>query len=364
MPSARIAGDEEVHMVRHWVLRRACAIALGFGACSATLAQSNQTQTTARGDAEQWTVLTMALDGAWGVATDISVNQAIARAIRECRTKSHTEIGCGAYYTTVQAGWSLGIRCGREIIVAADRDLAEAERAALGREMDLRQHYTPGMPPCIRLLTVDPGGAIMAQSGPVDEATPTIKTAGDIPVWRTVTLGTYRDVNMLLEALDSVDCGRGEPRHAAHGDSTSRPTPCTLGDWAGQLIARPAFKMSKTPTQVDLVIVSVSELGFGADGAPIAEVHARARQLGLELCAPEVAPLLRLQYLDQPLGEFLRVAMEPIAIYSGELVELTLANGGAGLSLIGGDAGADPMAHAGARFVFMRPTRVAQPAVP
>jgi hypothetical protein len=120
--------------------------------------------------------------------------------------------------------------------------------------------------------------------------------------------------------------------------------------------------MSKTQTQVDLVVVSVSELGFGTDSALIAEVHARARQLGLELCAPEVAPLLRLQYLDQPLGEFLRIAMEPIAIYGGELVELTLANGGAALSLIGGDA--DPVAHAGARFVFVRPTRLAQPAIP
>jgi len=42
---------------------------------------------------------------------------------------------------------------------------------------------------------------------------------------------------------------------------------------------------------------------------------------------------LRLQYRDQPLGEFLDVAMEPIAIYGGDLVGLTIGNGGEGLML-------------------------------
>jgi hypothetical protein len=46
----------------------------------------------------------------------------------------------------------------------------------------------------------------------------------------------------------------------------------------------------------------------------------------------------RLQYLNQPLGEFLHIAMVPIAGRGGEPTDLTVANGGAGLVLIGGDA--------------------------
>jgi hypothetical protein len=50
-------------------------------------------------------------------------------------------------------------------------------------------------------------------------------------------------------------------------------------------------------------------------------------------CAGTVIPAeagsqLRLQYLDQPRGEFLQVAMRPIATYAGELTDLTLGNDG------------------------------------
>ena len=51
---------------------------------------------------------------------------------------------------------------------------------------------------------------------------------------------------------------------------------------------------------------------------------------------------MRLQYLDQPLGEFLRIAMTPVARYTGELVDFTVGNGGAGLVLVGGNG--DPAA--------------------
>jgi hypothetical protein len=69
----------------------------------------------------------------------------------------------------------------------------------------------------------------------------------------------------------------------------------------------------------------------------LAAVYARAQQLGFELAAAEVGPLLRLQYIDQPMGEFLIVGMEPIKTWSGEPVILNVANGGAGLVLIGQD---------------------------
>jgi hypothetical protein len=86
----------------------------------------------------------------------------------------------------------------------------------------------------------------------------------------------------------------------------------------------------------------------------LAAVYAWARQLGFELAAAEVGPLLRLQYTDQPMGEFLIVGMEPIKTWSGEPIILNVANGGAGLVLIGQDGGAGAEIPATSRFVFAR----------
>lgn len=148
-------------MVARRISGTACALAITFGALDAPLAQSASTQPAA---IEEWapdfTVLTMT-GGAWGTATDPRVNRAIHLAIERCKAMSGAKIGCGAYLTTVRGGWSLGIQCGRENIIVADRDLAEAERRALKREAELRKLYVPNMPPCARIVTVDPNGAIV-----------------------------------------------------------------------------------------------------------------------------------------------------------------------------------------------------------
>ncbi|MGO4511465.1 hypothetical protein AB4Z51_31090 [Bradyrhizobium sp. 2TAF36] len=106
---------------------------------------------------------------------------------------------------------------------------------------------------------------------------------------------------------------------------------------------------------VELLVVSAVQLGFKTDSVPLAVIYARARQLGLELAAAEVGPQLRLQYLDQPMGEFLIVGMQPIKTWSGEPVVLNVANGGAGLILIGQDGRDDAEIPATSRFLFVRP---------
>ena len=115
-------------------------------------------------DQDDWTVVTMAPDGSWGSATEPSVGQALARAIRNCKAMSGTKIGCGAQFRAIQAGWVLATRCGDRNIVVAERLLADAERAARERETDLRQHYAPDLPPCRRVLTVNPRGGVVAKS--------------------------------------------------------------------------------------------------------------------------------------------------------------------------------------------------------
>jgi hypothetical protein len=99
----------------------------------------------------------------------------------------------------------------------------------------------------------------------------------------------------------------------------------------------------------------VSALGFGEAGASLKNIYARASRLGLALGLAEVGPALRLGYLDQPLGEFLRIAMIPVARYGGEPVDFTIGNGGAGLLLIGGEFRGDLVVSGATRFVFVRP---------
>ena len=143
-------------MIGRIFLGLACAMALSLGQFGAR-AQSNWQELTASEDwMHDFTVLTMFGD-AWGSATDPAINRAIVRAIANCKAMSGAELGCGGYLTSIRAGWSLEIRCGREIIIVADKDLAEAERRASRRELVLRTHY-PEMPACVGVVTIDPTG--------------------------------------------------------------------------------------------------------------------------------------------------------------------------------------------------------------
>jgi hypothetical protein len=116
-------------------------------------------------DQEDWTVVTMAPDGAWGAATELSVGQALAKAIANCKAMSGRDIGCGSQSRVIQAGWILATRCGDRNILVAERRLADAEQAARQWQTDLREHYAPDLPPCRRVLTINPrGGVMMAKS--------------------------------------------------------------------------------------------------------------------------------------------------------------------------------------------------------
>ncbi|KRR24659.1 hypothetical protein CQ13_24910 [Bradyrhizobium retamae] len=160
-----------------------------------------------------------------------------------------------------------------------------------------------------------------------------VRSAVDVPVWKKITVGTFSDSFALRNALHAVGCGTGGS--------------------AREILARPAFTLSLTKTDLELFTVSAAELGFQTETASLGQIYARAQQLGFGLAAAEIAPHLRLQYLDQPIGEFLIIGMEPIKTWEGEPVILTVANGGAGLILIGQDGRADAEISVASRFVFV-----------
>jgi hypothetical protein len=117
-------------------------------------------------------------------------------------------------------------------------------------------------------------------------------------VWKTILLGTYKDADALKK--------------------TMKETNCKVGDWANDIMGKPAFFVTSFEKKIQLVNVSVAELGF-KNSATYKDICARAEELGLGLCPNEVGPQLRLQYKDQPKGEWLRIAMEPIADSDGHL---------------------------------------------
>src|SRR5262245_55822981 len=78
-------------------------------------------------DQDDWTVVTMAPDGSWGAATELSVNQALVKAIGNCKAMSGAKLGCGAQSRAIQAGWIVATRCGNTNIIVTERRLAHAE---------------------------------------------------------------------------------------------------------------------------------------------------------------------------------------------------------------------------------------------
>jgi hypothetical protein len=189
-------------------------------------------------------------------------------------------------------------------------------------------------------------GAVVSAAEPIVHATPSHGTQASasnnnvpakIPIWRTITLGATAGVDAYRDALDAAGI--------------------KVGVAADEILGRPAFAYATMKLEVELAIVSVAELGLEAEASSQSEIYARAKRIGLELCPAEVGPRLRLDYRDQPLGEALDVAMEPVATYSGDPTILALVNFGSGLALIGSEGRSGAMVPRNRRFVFALPTR-------
>ena len=135
----------------------ACALVLGVCQFDAR-AQSERRVAAADDDWLHDMTVLMMFGEAWGFASDPMFERAVADALTNCQKMSGTKFGCGGVFTTIRAGWTLGVRCGRTTIIVADKDLAEAERRVLSREDELRTQYRREMPTCVRVVTIDPGG--------------------------------------------------------------------------------------------------------------------------------------------------------------------------------------------------------------
>ena len=219
-------------------------------------------------------------------------------------------------------------RCVRELAVLLPVVLCAGH--ASGKR---RRNAQPRQPPALLLLRQP--GLLQSPAKP--------------HVWKTITVGGSKGVNAVRKAMETAPC------------------PIAIGDDADEILGRPAFPFFKQPVELDLVVLSVFELGFGDQNArtgvelgtsvevSLRDIYARAVSLGFELSPAEVGPALRLQYLDQPHGEFLQIAMNPVAKYTGELIRLSVAKAGTGLLLLGGNGDPAATVPGAVRFVFVRP---------
>lgn len=147
---------------------------------------------------------------------------------------------------------------------------------------------------------------------------------------------------------------------------------CVLGlDWpeymmgaAGPTIhgrkIRNQFEISKVPVTLDLVKISPKDLGLDPETRPtVGQVYSAAKKLGLELCPMEAGPQLRMQYIEQPYGEWLHIAMEPITFeYENGLdrrIMLFAVHNNGTLYLIDEDGKPGRWVDRNEQWVFVRP---------
>lgn len=111
--------------------------------------------------------------------------------------------------------------------------------------------------------------------------------------WKAVTLGTYLNCSDYRAAL--------------------RKEHVFIGPTAEAMFSHLEEKSCPGKRKAELVRVSLCTLGF-SERVPYETVCKRASESGLSLCERETALALRLSYKNQPPGEYLLIATEPVPL--------------------------------------------------
>lgn len=155
----------------------------------------------------------------------------------------------------------------------------------------------------------------------------------EFPIWKTVTLGVHKSAGGYIKALKAA-------KHR-------------IGDWANDILGKAEFTCAGMETDVDLVVLSVADLGF-KEGARYSQICEKAVEMGLALCPAEVGPALRLAYTDQPRGEWVVIAMKAITDSHRGLLVFYLEHVRVELWLSGNLGRPDDFWSSDGRFVFVR----------
>jgi hypothetical protein len=111
-------------------------------------------------------------------------------------------------------------------------------------------------------------------------------------VWKTIKIGNLKNNDRLMNKLSN------------YFQSSNRSD----NDGFRDLIQSPNFEISSEKKDIELVKVSMTELGFNLDeDIFFKDFCKRISELGLEFCPDEVAIQLRFQYQDQQVDEELEI---------------------------------------------------------
>ena len=106
------------------------------------------------------------------------------------------------------------------------------------------------------------------------------------------------------------------------------------GSYAESMIDNPDFPSEINKQSLTLVTLKVSDLGFDKGTPTTDQIYDKAKELGLELCPPEVGPEYRISYNNQPVDKWCYIAMKQIADSRGDPRVFRLVRDGDGLWLV------------------------------
>jgi hypothetical protein len=159
--------------------------------------------------------------------------------------------------------------------------------------------------------------------------------SSDPKVWRRVKLGTgVKDADGFRQSL--------------------KDNGVKISKWANDLLGKSVFSVATQEIEIDLVVVTVKELGF-KNGAMLKDIYDAAKKRGFQLCPNEVGPHLRLQYKDQTKNEWLIIGMEPITDSGGVLNVFRIDCDDSGLWLDSTYGGLGGTLSSSFSFVFVLP---------
>jgi hypothetical protein len=126
-----------------------------------------------------------------------------------------------------------------------------------------------------------------------------------------------------------------------------------ISDYAMDMLKSKDFTTLEKPESEDLIRLKVGDLGFPKGKNPTTdEIYERIEELGLELCPAETGPSYRLKYMNQPLGDWMRIGMKQITDRYGNPDVFNLERDGGGLWLDFDWAGPTAEWGPGNGFVF------------
>ena len=133
---------------------------------------------SAAAEETNWTVLTVARNGSWGIASARTQGEAIAGALQRCQAMTADESDCGAELVAFRSGLALALLCADHRVIVTANDPAEADRFTLVRIAVLSEFYGSDFPVCQHLLQIDAHGALTTFKAKRHDALPTSSDQG------------------------------------------------------------------------------------------------------------------------------------------------------------------------------------------